>query len=98
MNLSGSFLPCFLKIGFHSLKCTSSLYLENHDFIFKKFFFGKDLPSFYFSPQSPWACSIFIIIIIIIFATHMAYGSSWARDRILAAAVTYTAAVAMLDP
>ena len=30
--------------------------------------------------------------------TPMAYGSSWARDWIWAAAVTYTAAVATMDP
>ena len=31
-------------------------------------------------------------------AAPVAYGSSWARDGIQAAAVNYTAAVAMLDP
>ena len=31
-------------------------------------------------------------------ATPMAYGNSWARDRIQAAAVTYAAAVAKWDP
>ena len=31
-------------------------------------------------------------------ATHTAYGSSWARDRIQAVAVTYATAAATLDP
>ena len=39
-----------------------------------------------------------LLVLFVWGATPMACGSSWARDRIRAPAVTQTAAVTMLDP
>ena len=50
-------------------------------------------------PHQHFLFSVFFLSFFFVFmAAPIAYGSFWAWDWVLAAAVTYTAAVAMLDP